>query len=227
MAKASWLIPIYNKSAWLYETVKSIQNQTLKDIEIIFIDDGSTDGTTEMLKYFASKDKRIKVYKYKKNMGLGYAWNYGTKKVNSDIIIVGSGDDVWVPERSELTYKYFEKHKDVDVFYGSFWFTDHKLHKLEYKPAIPFSAKKMLTARDDGRCPQYIGHFTMAYRAETAKEVPYRAGLRVGIDYPFLVDLTRANKRFGWTNRVLGYARLLSSGVSMSRTQEVWENSQI
>lgn len=222
----TFLGPVYNKVSWIGETIESLQNQTLEDIEIIFIDDGSTDGTPDLIRHYQKDDKRIKLYRLKKNQGLGKAWNYGTPKATSDIICVSSGDDIFAPERAKITYDYFNK-KDIDVFYSSFWFCDYKLEKKEYKPAIPYSARKLTTARIDGFCPQYIGHLTMAYTKKIGLKVPYRYYLKVGIDYPFLVDLSKASCKFGWTKKVLAYARILSTGVSLSRRDEVEKSSRI
>lgn len=223
--KITFLAPIYNKAAWIRETIESLINQTLKDIEILFIDDGSTDGTTDIIKWYMKQDDRIRLHRLRKNMGLGKAWNIGTKLVKAPIICVASGDDIWVKERAEITYDFFKSKKDV--FYSSFAFCDAQMNPTEYKPAVPFSKKKMLTQREDGYCPQYIGHFVMAYTKRIGLKVPYRSNLKVGIDYPFLVDLTNAGAEFGWTKKCLGYARLLKSGVSLSRRPEVVEASNV
>jgi glycosyltransferase involved in cell wall biosynthesis len=227
MPKISFLSPIYNKAAYVAETIRSLQNQTLEDIEIIFLDDGSTDDTPEVIKFFMEKDKRIRLYRFKKNKGLGKGWNYITQKATAPIICVASGDDIYAPKRAEITHDYFEKNLNADVFYGSFWFCDYIMRRTEYKPAIPFNKKKLLTPRKDGFCPQYIGHLTLAYRIETARNVPYRKKLRVGIDYPFLVDLANYGCCFGWTKKTLAEARLLNTGVSIARRKEVIDASKI
>jgi len=220
MPKVTWLAPVYNKEAWISQTIENIQNQTLKDIEIIFVNDGSTDGTVDVIKHYMKDDKRIRLLHLPKNMGLGHAWNAGTKLVESPIICVASGDDLWVKQRAKWTYDFFQKNKDKDVYYGGFYFCEANMNPTEYKPAIPFSKKKLLTPREDGFSSQYIGHFVMGYTKKIALKVPYR-DKKVGIDFPFLVDLANFNARFGWTTRVLGYARLLRSGVSLSRREEV------
>lgn len=227
MSKITFLAPVKDKSAWIGQTIQSLQEQTLEDMEILFIDDGSIDGTPELIRHYMKSDKRIRLHKIGKNVGLGKAWNIGTKLVSSPIICVASGDDVWLKKRAELTYNFFKKHKDKDVFYGAFYFCDHNLKPIEYKPAIPYSAAKLITPREDGYCPQYIGHFVMAYTKKMALRVPYRGHLKVGIDYPFLVDLALEGARFGWTKRVLGLARVLKSGVSIDRRKEVVEASNV
>lgn len=221
MPKITFLAPVYQKESWISETIQSLQQQTLQDIEILFIDDGSTDNTAEIIKWYMRKDKRIRLHKIGRNVGLGQAWNIGTKLVKSPIICVASGDDIWVKERAEITYEFFKKHKRVDVFYGAFYFCSYNLTPKEFKPAIPFSEKKLLTPREDGFSSQYIGHFVMAYKTKVGLKVPYRKDLKVGIDFPFLVDLTKAGCKFGWTKKSLGYARLLKTGVSIARRQEV------
>ena len=223
MALVSFLGPVFNKSAWISSTIENLQQQTLEDVEFIFIDDGSTDETARIIQFYARKDKRIKLYKLGKNVGLGKAWNIGTKLVKSPIICVASGDDWWVKDRAKWSYEFFKKHKDKDVFYGAFCFCSYAMNPVEYKKAIPFSKVKLLTPREDGFSSQFVGHFTMAYRTKIAKKVPYRTDMRVGIDFPFLVDLVKAGARFGWTDKLLGYARLLNTGVSIARRQEVVE----
>lgn len=221
MPKVSFVSPIYNKAAWVTDTIISLQAQTLKDIEILFIDDGSTDGTVDVIKCFAKDDKRIRIHRIGRNVGLGKAWNIGTKLARSPIICVASGDDIWVPRRAEWSWDYLNSHPEKDVFYGSFYFCNSAMNPVEFKPALPFSAKKMFEKLPNGRVNQFVGHFTMALRLKVALSVPYRDNLRVGVDYPFLCDLIKAGARFGKTNKVLGFARILNSGVSLSRQEEV------
>ena len=66
MVKISVILPIYNIANFLEESLKSVLNQTLKDIEVICINDGSTDNSLEILNKFAKKDNRIKIIDKKK-----------------------------------------------------------------------------------------------------------------------------------------------------------------
>ena len=78
MSKVSIVVPIYNVEKYLEQCVDSIMNQTLKDIEIILVDDGSPDNSPQICDYYAKKDSRIKVV-HKKNGGLSDARNAGIK----------------------------------------------------------------------------------------------------------------------------------------------------
>ena len=76
--KISVIIPVYNVEKYLAECLDSVANQTLKDIEIICVNDGSTDNSLLILKEYASKDSRIKIID-KENEGLGYTRKAGLK----------------------------------------------------------------------------------------------------------------------------------------------------
>lgn len=92
MAKVSIIIPIYNVEKYVHKTIDSVINQTEKDIEIILVDDGSTDGSGKICDEYALKDERIRVI-HKTNGGLSSARNAGIKVASSDYIMLLDGDD--------------------------------------------------------------------------------------------------------------------------------------
>lgn len=92
MSKVSIIIPIYNVKDYVNKTIDSVINQTEKDIEIILVDDGSTDGCTEICDQYKKSDKRIKVI-HKKNGGLSSARNTGTEIAESEFVMYLDGDD--------------------------------------------------------------------------------------------------------------------------------------
>ena len=85
MYKLSVIIPVYNVENYLRECLDSITNQTVKDIEIICIDDGSTDNSPNILKEYQKKDSRIKIIT-KKNGGQASARNLGIKEAQGEYI---------------------------------------------------------------------------------------------------------------------------------------------
>ena len=85
MVKVSIVVPIYNVEKYLEQCIDSIINQTLKDIEIILVDDGSPDNCPKMCDNYAKKDSRIKVV-HKKNGGLSSARNAGIEVATGDYI---------------------------------------------------------------------------------------------------------------------------------------------
>ena len=84
--KVSIVIPVYNPGELLKGCLDSASNQTLKDIEIICIDDGSVDGSLDMLKKNAKNDSRFKVFT-QSNLGAGMARNKGLEYANGEYIV--------------------------------------------------------------------------------------------------------------------------------------------
>lgn len=93
----SVVIPCYNAEKYLPETLDSVINQTIKDIEIICIDDGSTDSTPTILKRYAKKDKRIKIIT-QKNAGVVTARNKAIAAAKSEYIYPLDSDDIITPD---------------------------------------------------------------------------------------------------------------------------------
>lgn len=105
MAKIDVLLPAFNCKDYIAEALKSLQNQTISDIRIIVVDDGSSDGTGAIIQKFASQDSRI-VYHRQDNAGIVAAMNAGLAFCTAPFIARMDGDDISYPERfqKELTY---------------------------------------------------------------------------------------------------------------------------
>lgn len=91
-ALVSIIIPVYNVERYVGKCLDSVTNQSYDDIEIIVVNDGSTDGSGEICDQYAKKDQRIKVF-HKKNGGLSDARNYGIEKSKGEIIAFVDSDD--------------------------------------------------------------------------------------------------------------------------------------
>ena len=90
----SIIVPVYNVKDYLGKCLESLARQSYEQIEIIVIDDGSTDGSGEICDEFARSDKRVKVF-HKKNGGLSSARNYGIRKARGEHVCLVDSDD-WV-----------------------------------------------------------------------------------------------------------------------------------
>lgn len=96
MAKVSVIVPVYNVRDYLSGAVESLLRQTERDLEIILVDDGSTDGSGALCDRFAKRDKRIKVL-HKENGGLSSARNAGVGIAAGEYILFLDGDDCLLP----------------------------------------------------------------------------------------------------------------------------------
>ena len=112
MPKVSVIVPVYNVENYLDECLSSIVNQTLKDIEIICINDGSTDGSLEILNEYAEKDDRISVIT-QENQGHAVATNRGISMASGKYLYLMDSDDIVELNALEDTYNLSES-KDLD-----------------------------------------------------------------------------------------------------------------
>lgn len=111
----SVLIPLYNKSKSIVTTISSVLSQTYKDFEILVVDDGSTDGSGEIIQ--SIKDDRIRYFR-KKNGGVSSARNYGIEKAQYDWIALLDGDDLWKPIFLEEMVEMIQRYPKA-ALYGS------------------------------------------------------------------------------------------------------------
>lgn len=104
MRKVSVIVPVYNVERYIAKCLDSILAQTLEDIEIICIDDGSTDNSGMILDQYASKDERVRV-RHKKNSGYGAAMNVGIAMAEGEYVGIVESDDRIADDMYETLYK--------------------------------------------------------------------------------------------------------------------------
>lgn len=119
------VIPAYNTEEFLYENVESIVNQTYQNLEIIYVCDGCTDHTVEILQEYAKSDSRIIVWIESENHGAARARNIGMNKANGEWLVFGDADDIYeysaiedmiavaIKERADLVCSYWEYFDNV------------------------------------------------------------------------------------------------------------------
>ena len=117
----SVIIPVYNVEEYLKEALESVVNQSLKDIEIIIINDGSTDKSLRIIKGYATKDKRIKIIN-QKNQGQSIARNSGIENAKGKYIYFMDSDDYIALETLEVCYKKCEEYELEMIYFVAFHF---------------------------------------------------------------------------------------------------------
>src|SRR4051812_12237605 len=110
--QVSILMPVYNARPYIAAAVESILSQTFTDWECIIIDDGSTDGSLEILQSFAQRDKRI-VLISRPNRGLVATLNEGLEHVHGEYVMRMDADDLSRPERMEQQVAYLRAHPEI------------------------------------------------------------------------------------------------------------------
>lgn len=118
--KVSVIVPAYNAERWIGETLNSIQLQTIINIEIIVVDDGSNDQTTAIVNQYLNSDPRIKLLT-QTNQGVGAARNLGLNASSGEFIAPVDADDIWHPKKLELQLEQIHKAgEDVGLVYSHF-----------------------------------------------------------------------------------------------------------
>ena len=220
--KISFVVPVYNKQAFISDCLSSLLLQTLHNIEIVVVDDKSTDDSLEVIEYYRKKDKRIKLYKLPKNVGRSEARNYGNARAKADIICVNDADDKSAFERAEVVYDFFKKHAGTDVLYTAFHISDIYGRILGKVEAVPFDYERV---KKDGAT--YMGHSTMAYRKSKVNKIKYTGGqyCKLGLDdWKLQMDMFKAGYKFDFIDSPLViYRQLSDSIVEIRNATEVYK----
>jgi len=109
----SVIMPVYNGQKYVGEAIESILSQTYKNFEFIIIDDGSNDGTTDILKHYHKNDKRIIILQNQENKGVAYSRNKGIATAQGKYIAVMDSDDISVDTRFDLEIDFLETHPEI------------------------------------------------------------------------------------------------------------------
>jgi alpha-1,3-rhamnosyltransferase len=112
------IIPSYNHDKWIGNAIESVLNQTYRNIELIIVDDGSTDNSKYVISGYAS-DPRVKIILKLKNKGQGHSFNAALDIASGKYITILPSDDWYLPEKTKLQVEHFESLSDaVGLVYG-------------------------------------------------------------------------------------------------------------
>lgn len=206
--KASFVIPAYNAETFLAQAILSCRGQSVKDIEIIVVDDGSTDGTLELAQWHAKEDKRV-IVSHQNNKGRSAARNHGNAIAKAPFIFVLDADDLANKNRVRDTLITFQM-KNPDVVYGPFEVIDEQDQTIGRQGAGPWNQELAVKRQQN-----YIGHSTMAYRKGVTANVQYDEGefSRLGLDdWKFQWDCIKRGYKFEVCKQPLSRYRIYSLG---------------
>jgi len=113
--KISVIIPIYNDALYIQEAIKSVLSQTIEELEIIIINDGSTDNFEEKIEFF--NDPRIRIIE-QINSGAAAARNNGIKNAKGKFLAFLDADDIWAPNKLKLQLEVLINREDINMVFG-------------------------------------------------------------------------------------------------------------
>lgn len=210
--KVSFVIPTYQSAAWTPHAIESAQKQDYANIEIIVVDDASTDTTRQVVEFMAGNDSRIKYIRLPKNMGRSEARNTGNKEATGDIIMVLDADDISHPDRAKLTV---QKLKNADFVHGYANVIDVIGNVLGQSQSEVFNKERALKDKLN-----YMVHSTCAYTKDIATSFKYKSGepSRLGLDdWQFQLEVGLSGARMEFIPSIIGDYRELETGVSKKR----------
>ena len=148
LPKVSILVPIYNMEKYLNNCLDTLINQTLKDIEIICINDGSTDNSLKIIQEYASKDNRITIID-KPNSGYGASMNIGLDIAKGEYIGIIEPDDFASLDMFEELFNKIEEN-DCDVVKSDFYtYNSTKEQKIKFTQIEKFKTNKVISAKNN------------------------------------------------------------------------------
>lgn len=194
--RVSIAINNYNYSKYIIECVNSVLNQTYKDIEVIVVDDGSTDDSLELLTFHYSKNKKINIIS-KKNAGQLSAFNEITSYISGEIVCFLDSDDLYKENYIEKIVEIYKLNTDIDFVFSALEriYNDGRseiVKRMQSSQSVGFSVLGCLIYKD------WVGSETSA--------VSMRASLVNNIlPIPFESDwITRADDCLIWSSSIAG-----------------------
>ncbi len=145
LPKVSVIMPAYNSEQFIEEAIRSVLEQTERNLELIVIDDGSSDSTCEIIENLAKTDSRIRFLKNPKNIGCADTRNRGFAECRGEYIALLDSDDVWYPDKLEKQLELAEK-SGADIVYCSYAIVDETGKQICSDYIVPCQTdfKKML-----------------------------------------------------------------------------------
>lgn len=164
----SVVIPVYNCERYLAEAIDSVLTQTFRPIEIVVVDDGSTDASGAIAKGY---DSDLVRYSYQRNSGACAARNRGVELVRGTFLAFLDSDDVWLPEKLSLQMTAIECETDLDMVFGLVT----QFYSPELDPPLEANA-----VNDQEVLPGYCPGTMLIRRDVFARVGPFDTQLRIG-----------------------------------------------
>jgi len=211
MELVSVLLPVYNVEKFVEESVKSILNQTYKNIELIIVDDCSTDETYTILQKLKQKDERIKLHRNSNNLKIAETLNVAFKLSSGDYICRMDGDDISHPERIERKVNFLKNFPEYSLVGCSVQSVDENGDFLRNKKMISNQALIQKTLK----YASPVFHIWLARREVYEKLNGYR-NIPYVEDFDFLLRMTSLNYKYTNIADYYGYSIRLRNGNTIS-----------
>lgn len=207
--RVSVVMAAYNSSRFIERAIQSTLDQSMQDLELIVIDDCSTDQTFDIVQNFAKEDPRVRLHRLEQNGGPGAARYRGVKEAKGDWIAVHDSDDRMLPNRLEKLLAVAEENS-FDVIADNLYYVNEDTDE-RFGSGLPLTDRgrirnitpeEFVLANLPGESGFKLGFLKPIIRRSFLSEngINYQEDLRVAEDYQFLFDILVSGARFGFIN---------------------------
>lgn len=184
----SVIMPSFNQADFLVEAISSVQRQTYSNIEIVVVNDGSTDHTADILKTLSEQDQRIRYFS-QENKGMAAAINKAIKEARGEYVVFLDSDDIYEPEKIEKQLAMLQQDKSIDLIYTAIQVIDKNgkpLMHMHGSDIHPDTFLAQMLFRNIIPNPT-----TIMGKRDCFVDVPYREKYKHSMDYDFVLRLAQ------------------------------------
>ena len=211
----SVIIPYYKKKEYIISSINSVLNQTYKNLEIIIIYDDLNKEDLNLLKKIKKKDKRIKIYINKKNLGAGRSRNKGIQLSKGIFVAFLDSDDLWKKNKLKKQI-FFMKKNEINASHTSYTIINSKNKLIGSRNAKDMSYKLLLKSCD-------IGLSTVVLKKEIITSKIKFANIKTKEDYVLWLKITFNNNKIFALKDNLTKWRKLEDSLSSSKLQKIYD----
>lgn len=221
MPTISVIMPVYNGEKFLRGAIDAVLNQDFTDFEFIILNDGSTDGTAEIVRSYS--DPRIRFVENDGNKGIVYTLNRGIELATSPFIARIDADDNCLPNRFSAQLNYLQANPDVDVLATTVTLIDEKDQEVgvwedDRRYVRPAAIYKQIPINN---C---ISHPTILARTAILKQYGYKASQQGSEDYDLWMRLLASGKHIHKLDQPLVLHRIVKTSITRGRQKNVFEH---
>jgi len=213
-ALLSVIMPVYNAERYIFKAIKSILNQTYKNLELIIIEDGSTDQSLKIIE--SINDERVRLNKNDRNRGIVYSRNKGLSLAKGDYVGMFDADDIAFREKFEEQINFLEKNKDFGMIGSWAKWIDENDKKLPGGWRLKSSPEKIPSIM---LFKNYFLQSAVLYRKESISNYTFREGYDILEDYLIWLEITADHKTWNLQKHLV-YYRVHSKGVTKRQKEK-------
>ena len=215
----SIILPTYNTSKYIRETIESVLNQTYKKWELIITDDCSADDTVQIVEEYVKVDQRIKLFKLDRNSGAAVARNHSINYARGRYIAFIDSDDWWYPNKLEIQLDFMSRNHYEFVF-SAFEYADEFLNVS----GVSFNPKRIYFC--EMKKGNSIGTPGVLYDTQRIGKI-FMPNFKTGEDWATWLQIVKLTKYAYSINQPLWKYRLVQGSLSSDKMAQIYNNIKL